>query len=51
MKIDREAVLKILNRLLEQAEEVEAQVGVAPTAQEALVWAINEIYALESTSK
>jgi hypothetical protein len=44
--LDKQDVLKILNRLLEQAEEVEAASGATPTAQEALAWAIGEIEAL-----
>ena len=41
--VDAEKVLTMLKGLLEQANEVEADVGKAPTAQEALVWAIGEV--------
>jgi len=35
--------LEILKRLLEQAQNVEAETGQCPTAVEALTWAIDEI--------
>lgn len=41
--IDRNAVLEILNNLLDNANEIKACVGKNPTAQEALTWAISEI--------
>ena len=41
--IDREVVLAMLNKLLSQAEDVKAEVGEYPSAQEALVWAISEV--------
>ena len=39
-EMDYSDVLKILNDLLEQADECEAASGEKPTAQEALRWAI-----------
>lgn len=48
--IDKAAVLKILENLLEQALEVEACVGATPTAEEALVWAESEVKALPDLS-
>ena len=44
--LDKQEVLTMLNKLLEQAEEVEAASGQTPTAQEALEWAVSEIEAL-----
>ena len=44
--IETEKVLAMLTQLLEQAHEVEADVGTAPTAQEALEWAISEVRAM-----
>jgi len=41
--ISKTNVLKLLNGLLEQAEDVLAKVGESPTAQEALNWAIGEV--------
>ena len=41
--IDRDVVLAILNKLLSQAEDVIAEAGESPAAQEALVWAISEV--------
>jgi len=38
-----EQVLKILHDELERAEEIEASVGVPPTAQEALISVIDQI--------
>ena len=35
--------IEILKRLLEQAQNIEAETGQAPTAVEALSWAIDEI--------
>jgi hypothetical protein len=35
--------LEILKRLLEQAQNIEAETGRCPTAVEALTWAIDEI--------
>lgn len=35
--------LEILKRLLEQAQNIEAETGQCPTAVEALTWAIDEI--------
>jgi hypothetical protein len=35
--------IEILKRLLEQAQDIEAETGNAPTAIEALTWAIDEI--------
>jgi hypothetical protein len=35
--------LEILKRLLEQAQNIEAETGQCPTAVEALIWAIDEI--------
>jgi len=46
MKINKQQVLEILNRLLEQAYEIEADVGTTPTAMEALDWAISEVNAI-----
>ena len=43
MHEEYEKVLKILEKLLDQADEVEADTGCAPTAQEALTWAISEV--------
>lgn len=36
-------VQKLLESLLAQADEVTADVGVEPTAQEALTWALAEV--------
>ena len=44
--IEKSEVLKLLGQLLDQAREVKAQVGEAPTADEALSWAIGEIEGL-----
>lgn len=41
--VDAAKVLTILRGLLEQANEVEADVGKAPTAQEVLEWVIGEV--------
>ena len=41
--VARDAVLEILTRLLEQADEVLATVGATPTADEALTAAIEKI--------
>ena len=41
-------VLQVLQRLLEQAQDVEAEVGVMPGADEALGWAIGEVEAIQS---
>ena len=49
--VDAAKVLTMLRGLLEQADEVEADVGKAPTAQEALVWAIGEVKALVDPNK
>lgn len=46
MKINKQEVLDILNRLLNQAIEVEADAGQMPTAEEALSWAIGEVEAI-----
>jgi hypothetical protein len=35
--------IEILKRLLEQAQNIEAETGQCPTAIEALTWAIDEI--------
>ena len=43
--MDENEVIAMLEGLLEKANEVEADVGTAPTAQEALTWAIDEIKA------
>ncbi len=43
---DTERILAMLKRLLEQAYEVEADVGEMPTAEEALQWAIAEVEAM-----
>ena len=43
MKIDKQQVLDVLQKLLEQALVVEASIGTMPTAEEALSWAIGEI--------
>jgi len=48
MLLKKQDVLDILNKLLEQAEEVEASTGATPTAQEALSWAIDEIEQLSA---
>ena len=42
----KERVLAILEDMLKKAIEVEAEVGIPPTAKEALEWAIAEIEAL-----
>ena len=44
--IDRHLVLSMLNKLLEQAQDVEVCVGKLPSAQEALMWAISEVTAV-----
>lgn len=44
--INKQDVLDILTRLLEQAAEVEAASGQTPSADEALDWAITEVEAL-----
>ena len=49
--LDAEKVLTMLRGLLEQANEVEADVGKAPTAQEALVWAIGEVEEMANANK
>ena len=41
-----EEIIAILHRLLEQAHEVEADVGTMPGADEALEWAIGEAQAV-----
>jgi len=41
--ISKAAVLELLKGLLEQAGAVKAEVGNAPTAQEALTWAIASV--------
>lgn len=46
--IDREQVLAILKKLLEQAEEC-AACGTEPTAQEALDWVIDEVTSVPIT--
>lgn len=43
-----EEILAILHRLLEQAHEVEADMGTMPGADEALEWAIGEAQAVLS---
>jgi len=48
--IERNAVLNILSNLLNQADEVEADVGVKPAAQEGLEWAIGEVMGLKSAN-
>ncbi len=48
--MDSQQILKILQDALELAEEVEANVGIAPTAQEALCGVIDQI-ALLSTAQ
>ena len=50
MLIDKDAVLEILNRLLDQAQDCEAESGETPTAFEALDWAISEVKALVPAS-
>lgn len=44
--VDRNAVLKILTELLDQANQVEADTGETPSAFEALDWAMSEVKAL-----
>jgi hypothetical protein len=48
MKIDKQQVLDILRKLLDQAVEIEADTGTMPTAEEALSWAIGEIELITS---
>lgn len=43
-----EEIIAILHRLLEQAHDVEAEVGTMPGADEALGWAIGEAQAVLS---
>lgn len=43
--------IEILKRLLEQAQNIEAETGQAPTAVEALSWAIDEITHQRMTHK
>lgn len=43
-------VVQIAKRLIEQADEVEASVGEAPTAQEGLNGLIDELEALVTTA-
>jgi putative transcriptional regulator len=50
IKLEKKTTLEILNRLLEQANEVEASTGFAPLANEALTWAIDEITPRQKTS-
>jgi hypothetical protein len=44
--ISRAAVLALLRELLDKAQDVDAEVGESPTAQEALDWAIGEVESL-----
>lgn len=48
--MDAVEVIAILERLREQAAAVEAEVGVQPTAEEALRWALAEVKALPQTT-
>lgn len=50
MPVNYDQVIQILQRLLDQANDVEAEVGTSPTAQEALSWAIDEITALNHSA-
>ena len=45
----KEQVLAILNDMLKKAIEIEAEIGTAPTAKEALEWAIAAVEELPPT--
>jgi hypothetical protein len=44
MLIEHTKILKIIEKLDDMAQEVEADVGATPTATEALDWLRSEIY-------
>lgn len=49
--MNSEQILKILNDELSVIEEIEASVGVAPTAQEALLSVIDKIALLSASEE